>query len=36
MRKKLSFRSSRRLFRFGANRVQSLNFAMPMRGGFRI
>lgn len=36
MRKKLSMRQSRKIFRYGANRVQSINFAMPMRGGFRI
>lgn len=37
MRKKLSRRKSRRIFRKGANKVKAINIrARPMRGGFRI
>lgn len=36
-RKKISRRKSRKIFKKGANNVQSLNLrAVPMRGGFRI
>lgn len=36
-RRKLSRRKSRKMFRKGANKVQSINLrATPMRGGFRI
>ncbi len=37
MRKKLSRRKSRKIFRKGANKVKAINIrARPMRGGFRI
>lgn len=37
MRKKLSKRKSRKIFRKGANKVKAINLrARPMRGGFRI
>ena len=37
MRRKLSRRKSRRMFRKGANKVKAINIkARPMRGGFRI
>ena len=37
MRRKLSRRKSRKIFRKGANKVKSINIrARPMRGGFRI
>lgn len=37
MRRKLSRRKSRRIFRKGANKVKAINIkARPMRGGFRI
>lgn len=37
MRKKLSRKKSRRIFRKGANKVKAINIrARPMRGGFRI
>lgn len=37
MRRKLSRKKSRRIFRKGANKVKAINIrARPMRGGFRI
>ncbi len=37
MRRKLSRRKSKRMFRKGANKVKAINIrARPMRGGFRI
>ncbi len=37
MRRKLSRKRSRKIFRKGANKVKSINIrARPMRGGFRI
>lgn len=37
MRRKLSRRKSRKIFRRGANKVKAINIkARPMRGGFRI
>ncbi len=37
MRKKLSRKKSRKIFRKGANKVKAINIcARPMRGGFRI
>lgn len=37
MRRKLSRRKSRKIFRKGANKVKAINIrARPMRGGFRI
>lgn len=37
MRKKLSKRKSRKIFRKGANKIKAINLrARPMRGGFRI
>lgn len=37
MRRKLSRRKSRKIFRKGANKIKAINIkARPMRGGFRI
>lgn len=37
MRKKLSKKKSRKIFRKGANKIKAINLrARPMRGGFRI
>lgn len=37
MRKRLSRRKSRKIFRKGANKIKAINIrARPMRGGFRI
>lgn len=37
MRRKLSRKKSRKIFRKGANKVKAINIrARPMRGGFRI
>lgn len=37
MRRKLSRRKSRKIFRKGANKVKAINIRVrPMRGGFRI
>ncbi len=37
MRKRLSRKKSRKIFRKGANKVKAINIrARPMRGGFRI
>lgn len=37
MRKKLSKRKSRKIFRKGANKIKAINLRVrPMRGGFRI
>ncbi len=37
VRKKLSRKKSRKIFRKGANKVKAINIrARPMRGGFRI
>lgn len=37
MRKKLSKRKSRKIFKKGANKIKAINLrARPMRGGFRI
>ncbi len=37
MRRKLSKKKSKKIFKKGANRIHSINLrAVPMRGGFRI